>query len=84
MPLAALPNVPYVLAGEVQGLDGTRVLPVVAEPRDRCVLWVIERQMAGAQLDLAAVDALLALLTEAAAAMRAATGTPPDAEPQRS
>lgn len=84
MPLAALPSVPYVLAGEVPGLDGTRVLPVVADPRDRCVLWVIERQMAGAQLDLAGVDALLATLAEVAAVMRAAIGTPPGAEPPRS
>lgn len=41
MPLAPAPNVPHVLSGEVVGLDGTKVWPVVAEPADRCVLWVV-------------------------------------------
>lgn len=73
MALAAAPNVPHVLAGEVAGLDGTKVWPVLAEPADRCVLWVVAGTMAGAQLDLAGVEALQALLAEVATVMRAAS-----------
>lgn len=78
--LVAAPNVPHVLTAEVQGLDGTKVWPMVAEPGDRCVLWVVSGDMASAQLDLAGVEALQALLAEVAAVMRsAATNTPPAA-----
>lgn len=80
MPLAAAPNVPHVLVGEIPGLDGTKVWPMVAAPGDRCVLWVVSGDMAAAQLDLAGVEALQQLLGEVAAAMRA-TGTPPGAAP---
>lgn len=72
MPLSAAPNVPHVLVGEVAGLDGTKGWPVVAEPADRCVLWVVAGTMAGGQLDLAGVEALQQLLAEVAAAMRSA------------
>lgn len=77
MALRAAPNVPHVMAGEVAGLDGTKVWPVLAEPSDRCVLWVVAGAMAGAQLDLAGVEALQALLADVATLMRAAaTGRP--------
>jgi hypothetical protein len=61
---------PHVLSGEVVGLDGTKVWPMLAEPADRCVLWVVAGDMAGAQLDLAGVEALQRLLGEVAAVMR--------------
>lgn len=51
--LTAAHNVPHVVDAEVLGLDGTKVWPMVAEPADRCVLWVVSGQMASAQLDLA-------------------------------
>lgn len=65
-------HVPQVLAGEVLGLDGTKVWPVLPEPRDRLTLWAVGADMVAVQLDLAALDALLALLGEARAAMVAA------------
>lgn len=65
------PTVPHVLSGEVVGLDATKVWPMLAAPADRCVLWVVAGDMAGAQLDLAGVEALQQLLAEVAAAMRA-------------
>lgn len=70
--LTAAPNVPHVVDAEVLGLDGTKVWPMVAEPADRCVLWVVSGQMASAQLDLAAVEELQAVLANVAAVMRAA------------
>jgi hypothetical protein len=70
--LEAAPTVPHVLVGEVLGLDGTKVWPMLAAPADRCVLWVVAGDMAGAQLDLAAVIRLRELLGEVAAAMLAA------------
>lgn len=72
MPLAAAPNVPHVLAGEVVGLEGTKMWPMVAAPGDRCVLWVVAGNMAGAQLDLAGIEALQVVLAEVAQVMRAA------------
>jgi hypothetical protein len=74
--LAAAPTVPHVQSGEVVGLDGTKIWPMLAAPGDRCVLWVVAGDMAGAQLDLAGVEALQQLLAEVATAMRAATGRP--------
>lgn len=76
MHLRPAPTVPHVLSGEVVGLDGTKVWPMLAAPGDRCVLWVVAGSMSGAQLDLAGVEALQQLLGEVAAAMRAATGRP--------
>lgn len=70
MTLSAAPNVPHVLVGEVPGLDGTKVWPMVAAPADRCVLWVVSGDMAAAQLDLAGVEALQQLLGEVAGVMR--------------
>lgn len=70
MTLSAAPNVPHVLVGEVPGLDGTKIWPMVAAPADRCVLWVVSGDMAAAQLDLAGVEALRQLLGEVAGVMR--------------
>lgn len=70
MPLAPVPTVPHVLAGDIPGLDGTRSLLVLPEPCDRLTLWVLGSDMAAVQLDLAGVRVLLGLLGEAEAAMR--------------
>lgn len=65
-------HVPHMLCGDVRGLDGTRVAAdLPTDLLDRCTIWVIGPGMAGAQLDLAGVEALQQLLGEVAAAMRA-------------
>jgi len=86
--LAPATHVPHVLAGQVLGLDRTKVWPVLAEPRDRLALWVVNGDMVAAQLDLAGVLALQALLGEVAAAMQDAgapagvAGAAPSADSQ--
>lgn len=70
--LSPMPTVPHVLAADVHGIDG-RLLLVLT---DTASLWVIGKDMAQVQMDLAAVEALQQLLGEVAAAMRAAAGWP--------
>ncbi len=73
MPLRPAAHVPHMLCGDVGGLDGARLaVDLPADLLDRCVLWVVDGGMAGAQLDLAGVEALQQLLVEVVAAMRAA------------
>jgi hypothetical protein len=73
--LAQATNVPHMLCGDVQGLEGTRAaIDLPADLRDRCTLWVIGPAMAAVYLDQAGVLALQQLLAEVAAAMAAATG----------
>lgn len=69
MPLAAIPTVPHAVGAEVQGLDGTRVWLDLPDPCDRLTLWAVGGDRTAAQLDLAGLDALLALLGEVRAAM---------------
>lgn len=66
--LAPMPTVPHVLAADVQGIE-SRLLVVVT---DTASVWVLGNGMAQAQLDLAGVDALQAVLVEVAAVMRTA------------
>ena len=74
MPLAQAAHVPHMLCGTVPGLDGTWTgVDLPADLLDRCPLWASgQTGMAGAYLDLAAVEALQQLLGEVAAAMRSA------------
>lgn len=68
MPLADHPNVPHAPCGEVIGIDGSKVWPVLAG--DRLDLWFNRGgDMQRAQLDAAAVAALRDLLDDAAARM---------------
>lgn len=72
MTLQPASHVPHMLCGDVAGLDGTRLaVDLPADLLDRCTVWVIGPSMAGAHLDLAAVEAMQQLLGEVAAAMRA-------------
>lgn len=66
--LSPMPTVPHVLAADVHGIDG-RLLLVLT---DTASLWVIGKDMAQVQMDLAAVEALQQLLGEVAVAMRGA------------
>ena len=67
MPLRPSAHVPHMLCGDVAGLDGTRLaVDLPADLLDRCTVWVIGPCMAGAQLDLAGVEALQQLLAEVA------------------
>jgi len=73
MPLRPERGVPYVLVGEVLGLDNTKCWPVLAEPRDRLGLWVACGDMACAQFDAKGVRELRLLLEEVEALMCAET-----------
>lgn len=71
-------SVPHMLCGDVAGLDGTRLaVDLPADLLDRCTVWVIGPGMAGAQLDLAGVQALQQLLVEVAAKMDEGGREPP-------
>lgn len=72
MTLRQAANVPHMLCGDVAGLDGTRLaVDLPADLLDQCTVWVIGPTMAGAHLDLAGVEAMLALLVDVAHRMRA-------------
>jgi hypothetical protein len=63
-------HVPGVLQGEVLGVNGGKVWPVLAG--DRLTLWAVRGgDMVGVELDAAGADALLQLLGEARGLMRA-------------
>ena len=72
MALEPVPTVPYVLAGDVAGLDGGRLWPVLPEPMDRLTLWVVGGDLVSVDLDLAGVRALLRMLEQAESAMQQA------------
>lgn len=67
-------HVPHMLVGSMQGLSGSWVgADLPADLRDVMTLWARgPTGMAGAQLDLAGVEALQQLLGEVAAQMRSA------------
>ena len=68
-------HVPHMLFGDMEGLDGTRVwVDLPADLLDRVTLWAGgPRGMADAHFDLVTLQALISLLSEAEAIMRAAT-----------
>ena len=68
MPLAPLPTVPHALSGEVVGIDGAKVWPVLTD--GVLTLWVCRGgEMQRAELDAGAVADLRDLLGDAAARM---------------
>lgn len=67
--LTTIPTVPHVVSGEVVGTCGAKVWPMLADGADCMHLWVAGQYMAGVQLDLAGVNALIALLQEVEARM---------------
>lgn len=66
-----------MLCGDVAGLDGTRAaVDLPADLLDRATLWAMgPRGMAGVQLDLPALQALIRLLGEVEAQMLPAQRT---------
>lgn len=74
MPLRPSAHVPHMLCGDVAGLDGTRLaVDLPADLLDRCTVWSSgPTGMAGADLDAEGIEALLVLLADAAARIRAA------------
>ena len=69
--LSAPSAVPHVLAGEVVGLDGTRVW--LDMPGDRLTLWAVGADRTAAHFDLAGAKALMSGIGEAIAAMQSTT-----------
>lgn len=67
-------HVPHMLIGTVPGLGGTWAgVDLPADLLDHCTLWSSgPTGMAGADLDAEGIEALLVLLADAAARIRAA------------
>ena len=58
-------TVPYILTGEVLGMAGGKLWPMLPDQCDRLTLWAVGADMVGVELDLAGVMALIELLTDA-------------------
>ena len=73
MPLQPVAHVPEALDGEVLGVCGGRLWPVLTDPGEPLCLWMALGTCDASliELDLSAVDALQELLADARARMAA-------------
>lgn len=73
MPLTSAAHVPQAVDGEVVGVCGGRLWPVLTDPGEPLHLWVAlgTSEASLIALDLAGVDALRELLADARARMAA-------------
>ena len=63
-------TVPHIVTGEVIGACGAKCWPMLPDGAECMHLWVSAQYMAGVQLDLAGVRALIGLLREVEQAMQ--------------
>lgn len=68
-------TVPHIVTGEVIGACGGKVWPMLADGAECMHLWVSGQYMAGVQLDLAGVGALIVLLQEVEARLTEISAT---------